>query len=364
MNTSRFPIASRAARALSVSLLAFAAHHAVSATLPPALLAQSGAGVRPFYEGKTIQMIVATGTGGTTDIAARLVAKHLSKHIPGNPSIIVQNMPAGAGIGGANYLYGVAKRDGLTIAALVRSSYLDQMAGRTEVNFDFRKFSWIGSFNSAPMMLVCRTDSGYTSLERIRAAAKPPRVGSSGKGSISFIFSSLLEEIFKFKVHHVLGFKSGREIDLGIERGEADCRATSDITIIRSPWPEWMEKRFTTFILQQGPTKSRVLPQGVPTVYELASPEAKPTLHLMEIMLAYTEFDRPYAAPPETPPEILRLLREGFEKMLADPQFAADAKKLVDWDGSYLTGEQMQQKVEKIVTQPPEILKRIREILQ
>jgi hypothetical protein len=125
-----------------------------------------------------------------------------------------------------------------------------------------------------------------------------------------------------------------------------------------------MERRFISFILQQGPKKSRVLPQELPTVYELASPEAKPTLNLMEIMLAYTEFDRPYAAPPETPPEQLQALRGGFEKMLADPQFAADAKKLVDWDGSYFTGEQMQAKIEKIVTQPPEVINRIKQILQ
>ena len=346
----------------SVVFIALLLLSAPAARLEPAHAAAPAA--RPFYEGKTIQLIVATGTGGTTDIAARLVAKHLGQHIPGNPTVIVQNMPAGGGIGGANYLYGVVKRDGLTIGGLIRSSYLDQMVGRPEVSFDFRKFGWIGSFNSAPMMLVCRTDSGYTSLERIRAAATPPRMGSSGKGSISYIFSNLIEETLKLKFNHVLGFKSGRDIDLGVERGEADCRASSDITIIRSPWPEWLEKRFMTFILQQGPKKSRVLPQDLPTVYELASPEAKSLLNLMEIMLAYTEFDRPYAAPPETPPEQLRTLREGFEKMLADPGFAADAKRLVDWDGSYLSGEQMQKKIDRTVTQPPEVINRIKEILQ
>ena len=118
------------------------------------------------------------------------------------------------------------------------------------------------------------------------------------------------------------------------------------------------------FVVQQGPKKSRVLPQAVPTVDELASPQAKSVLNLMDVMLAYTEFDRPFAAPPGTPTEHLRTLREAFLKMLADPGFTADAKKLVDWDGSFLGGDQLQKRIEKAVTQPAAVVKRIKEILQ
>jgi len=319
---------------------------------------------RPYYEGKTIQLIVAFAPGGVTDNSARLVGRYLGQHIPGNPTVVVQNMPGASGIIAANFLYGVAKRDGLTIAALGRGNYLEQMVGMQEVRFDFRKFSWIGSFNNAPMMLACRSDSGLTSPDKIRAAAKPPRAAQGGTGSISFIFSSLVEEALNLKFHNVMGYKSGRDIDLAVERGEADCRASSDITVLRSPWPDWLEKRFMTFIVQQGPKKSRVLPQDLPTVYQLATPQAKPVLDLMDVMLAFTEFDRPFAAPPGTSAEPLRMLREAFVKMLADPGFTADAKKLVDWDGSSMTGEQLQQRIEKTVTQPAEVIKRITAILQ
>lgn len=354
---------------VSILLLFAALAHAeppspASAPVTLAQAARPSATARPFYEGKTIQMIVAFAPGGTTDISARLVAKHLGKHIPGNPAIIVQNMGGAGGVIAANHLYNLAKRDGLTIAAMGRANYLDQMVGRPEVRFDFRNFGWIGNYNTAPMMIACRTDSGYTSDDRIRAATKPPRMGTTGSGSISFIFASLVAEALKLKVNHVVGYKSGREVDLGIERGEADCRATSDITIIRSPWPEWMAKRFVTFVVQQGPKKSRVLPQEVPTVYDLASREAKPALDLMDVMLAYTEFDRPFAAPPEVPAEQMHILRDSFEKMIADPGFSAEAKKLLDWDGSYLTGEQLQRKIERTVSQTPEIIKQIQEILQ
>jgi tripartite-type tricarboxylate transporter receptor subunit TctC len=346
---SRF-IAAAQAPSFAVLLLVF------TCDLAPA---QTG-----YYQGKTLNLIVAFGPGGVTDISARLVARYLGRHIPGNPNIVVQNMPGAAGISAANHLYNLAKRDGLTIAAMGRANYLEQLVGKAEVRFDFRRFSWVGSFNNAPMMLTCRSDRGFGTIEKLRALKAPPRVGQGGSGSISTIFTSLVEEALDVKFHNVMGYQSGREIDLALERGEIDCRASSDITVLRSPWPEWLEKRFVSFVVQQGPKRSRVLPAEVPTVYELASAGAKPVLDLMSVMLAFTEFDRPFAAPPELPAQLLQTLRAGFEKMLADPEFSSDAKKLVDWDGSYFNGAQLHKKIEATVSQPPDVVKRIKQILQ
>jgi tripartite-type tricarboxylate transporter receptor subunit TctC len=316
-----------------------------------------------FYAGKTIQLLVSSGPGATTDISARLVGRYLGKHIPGNPGIVVQNMPGGGGLVGANYLFNVAKPDGLTLAAISRANYIEQMVGRPEVKADFRKFSWIGSFNKAPMMVACRSDTEYKSVAAIRAAKTPPRFGQSGTGSISYVFANLIERILDLKIKNVTGFKSGRETDLGMERGEVDCRATSDITVIREPWNRWVKENYVTFVVQQGPEKSALLPP-VPTVAELARPEGKPYLSLMNVMLAYTEFDRPFAAPPGMPKERVQVLRESFERMLKDGEFAADAKKLLDWDGAtYLSGEQLQKKMIDTITQPTEVIKRIKEIL-
>ena len=158
-------------------------------------------------------------------------------------------------------------------------------------------------------------------------------------------------------------FKSGRDTDLGLERGEIDCRATSDITVIREPWNRWIKENYVTFVVQQGPDKSAIAAAG-PDVAELARPEGKPYLTLMNVMLAYTEFDRPFAAPPGVPKERLQILRDSFERMLKDGEFAADAKKLLDWDGAtFLSGEQLQKKMIDTVTQPPEVIKRMKEIL-
>jgi tripartite-type tricarboxylate transporter receptor subunit TctC len=321
-------------------------------------------GAKAFYEGKTIQMLVAAGPGATTDISARLVGRFLGRHVPGNPNVIVQNVPGAGGVIAANQLYNLTKPDGLTLLAVTRSNYLDQMVGKPEVKFDFRKFDWIGSFNQAPMMIACRSDTPYKTIAAIRAARTPPRFGQAGTGSISYVFANLISKTLDMKIKNVLGYGSGREIDLGMERGEADCRATSDITVIRPPWNRWVKENWVTFVVQQGPEKSRLLPP-VPTVADLASPDARPFLNLMNVMLAYTEFDRPYTAPPGLPKERLQLLRESFEKMLKDPEFGAEAKKLVDWDGtSYLTGEQLQKKIEVTVNQPPDVIKRIKEILE
>lgn len=320
---------------------------------------------RSFYDGKTINLIVSTSPGGATDVAGRLVSRYLGKYIPGHPSILAQNMAGAGGIVSANYLFNVAKPDGLTILAVNRANYLEQMVGRPEVKLDFRKLNWIGSFNCAPMMITCRKDSPYTSIEAMRAAKTPARFGEGGTGSISYVFSSLIGEILDFKVKHVTGYGSAREIDLGVERGEADCRATSDITVVRPPWPAWVQQGYMIFVVQQGPTKSRLLPQTTPTVYDLAPPSAKSTLNLMDVIVAYTDFDRPFAAPPSVPEDRLQTLRDGFEKMLTDVNFLTEAKKLIDWDGAiYLNGADLQKKIEKTVTQPPEVIKRIKEILK
>ena len=308
-------------------------------------------------------MIVSSGSGVATDTAARLVGRYLGKHLPGDPTIVARNMPGGGGLVAANYLYNVAKPDGLTILAVSRANYLEQLAGRPEVKADFRKFSWLGSFNKSPMMVACRSDSPYKTLAALRSAKTPARFGQAGTGSVSYVFASLVGKIFDVKMKHVTGFQSARETDLGIERGEADCRAATDVVLLRPPWDRWMKDKFITFILQQGPEKSSLVPP-VPTVYELAPAEAKPTVDLMSIMMAYTDFERPFAAPPGIAPEILKILRESFVRVWRDPEFATEAKKLTDWDGSWhLTGDQLQKKIDAAINQPLDVIKRIKEIL-
>jgi tripartite-type tricarboxylate transporter receptor subunit TctC len=154
-----------------------------------------GAEVCPFYDGKTIQLIISISPGSATDTAGRLVARYLGKYLAGHPNIVAQNMPGAGGIVSANHFYKIARPDGLTILVVNRANYLEQMVGRPEVKVDFRKLNWIGSFNRAPMMIACRKDSPFTSIEAMRSAKAPARFGEGGTGSIGYVFSSLVGEI-------------------------------------------------------------------------------------------------------------------------------------------------------------------------
>ena len=137
----------------------------------------------PFYQGKSITLIVGNQAGGLYDLWARLIANHIGKQIPGNPNVIVQNMPAAGSLVAANYLYNVAKPDGLTIGAVIPGIYTDQLIGRKEVQFDWAKFNWIGTPEQTEWLFITRADSPYKSIDDIRSATEPPKCGITGSGS-------------------------------------------------------------------------------------------------------------------------------------------------------------------------------------
>jgi len=157
-------------------------------TLQP-VLAQS-----PFYQGKTMTIVVGYLSGDGYDIWARVVAAHMPKHIPGNPGVIVQNMPGAGSMIAANHIYNVAKPDGLTLGSIGPSLYLDQLVGKSEVQFDWAKFGWIGSTEKTPWLLYMRTDTPYKTLEDVRKASDPPKCSATGTGTSGHFIPKLLEE--------------------------------------------------------------------------------------------------------------------------------------------------------------------------
>ena len=167
-----------------------------------------------FYQGKTITIVVGFLPGDGYDIWARLLAVHIHKHIPGTPNIIVQNMPGAGALIAANYVYNVSKPDGLTLGAIGPSLYLDQLAGKKEVQFDWAKFNWIGSTEKTPWLLYMRTDAPYKTLEDIGKASEPPKCSATGTGTSGHFVPKLLEEAFGLKFRLVIGYKGGGEGDL------------------------------------------------------------------------------------------------------------------------------------------------------
>jgi tripartite-type tricarboxylate transporter receptor subunit TctC len=164
----------------------------------------------PFYQGKTIRIVVGLPAGDVYDLWARLIAKHLTKHIAGNPNILVQNMPGAASMITANYVYTVGKSDGLTFGMPLPSLYFDQLLGRSEAQFDWAKFAWIGSPVKGDHQLYMRTDAPYKSIDDIRKASTPPKCGSTGTGSPSYYIPRLLEETLGAKFVVVTGYQGGQ----------------------------------------------------------------------------------------------------------------------------------------------------------
>jgi len=219
----------------AVSLMVF-----LLALWGPGALPRLEAQPEPFYQGKTIRIVVGLSAGGGYDRAARILSRHMGKYIPGNPDVIVQNMPGAGSVVAANYVYGVAKPDGLTLLAPHNNIYLSQLAGHQEVKFDLQRFQWIGSLENDDMMIFIRTDTPYQSIRDVIKAKEPPKCGSTGAGSSDYGMSRILEETIGAKVNHVVGYPGSREIALAVERGEV---AWGQDGICSNPRPEWPQAR-------------------------------------------------------------------------------------------------------------------------
>ena len=207
----------------------------------------------PFYQGKTISLVVGTSAGGLYDRYARLIAEPWSKHIPGNPTIVVQNMPGAGSLIAANHVYGVAKPDGLTILSIVPAIYFNQLAGRQEVRFDWLKFNWIGSVDRSDNLLYMRTDAPFRTIHDVRRAIQPPKCSATGTGTVGHYTPTLLNQTIGTKFELVLGYPGAPEMDLAVEKNETQCRAMSvDSWFSGEPYLTWRTKGFAHVLIQTG----------------------------------------------------------------------------------------------------------------
>ena len=222
-----------------------------------------------YYQGKTMTIVVGTVAGDLYDLYARAIALYMGKYIPGNPNIIVQNMPGAGHMIAANYIYNVAKPDGLTIAAINAGLYFEQLIGRAEVKFDWTKYTWIGNATKSPQVLYMRADSPYKTIEDVRSAKEPPKCGTTGMSNMGYFVPKLLEETVGAKFNVVAGYQGGNEIDLAVERGEIQCRSlSSEAYFSREPFHTWRKNNFARVLVQGGRKRDERLPDA-PTLYEL-----------------------------------------------------------------------------------------------
>ncbi len=319
----------------------------------------------PFYQGKAIRIIVGTPPGNLYDLWARLVATHMGKHIPGNPDFIVQNMPGAGHVVAANHLYTVAKPDGLTlIGSIIPSLYLNQLVGRKEIQFDWAKFSWIGSPARGDSQMYMRADTPYKTIEDVRTAKEPPKCGATGVTGPDSYLPKLLQETVGAKFTIVTGYPGGQDIDLAAERGEIQCRAfTIEAFFGREPYHTWRKKGFVRNLFQTGKKRDSRLPD-TPTVFELMDQykTSDAGRRLATVLLTAGDMGRPMIGPPGLAADRLKILREAFAKTMNDEQFQAEVKKR-NYEFDPVNGEGLEALAKEVTSQPPEIIDRLKKVL-
>lgn len=319
----------------------------------------------PFYKDKTIRIIVGFTSGGLYDQYARLLARHMGKYIPGNPNIIVQNMPGAGSLTSTNYVYGVAKPDGLTLGMPGSGIYLDQMLGRKEATFDVRTLHWLGSVDQRDLLLYMKADAPWKSIEDIMSSKEAPKCGSTGTSDFTTIINNILEETLGAKLQEVRGYPGGVEIDLALEKGEIHCRGTGITThFAREPYFTWHKSGFDRHIVQTGAKKDPRLADA-PVLIELMDKKKTPALsrNIAKVLLASATLGRPIMTTPGTPADRVAILREALMKTVKDPALVEEAKKS-RLDLEVLTGREVETQIRDVMNQPKDVIDRVMKLSQ
>ena len=326
----------------------------------PTLFAQTS-----FFEGKTVRIIVGYPAGTTHDAWARLIALYMKKHIAGNPDFIVQSMPGAGSLVAANYIYGIAKPDGLTLATFNAALYFEQLIGRKEAQFDWPKMTWIGSSTPATRLFYIRADSPYAAIPELRKAADPPKCGTAGRGTTGYILPKLFEESLGLKLAIVSGYPGGVEVDLAIEKGEIQCNSTSlSVFFGREPFHTWRKKNFVRVLIQTGRRRDSRLPE-VPTIFELMDQykTLEESRRLTNVFLDAGRFGSwPIVASPGVAADRVKTLRDAFAKAANDPALLAEANKK-QLEVEPIRGEELDLLAKEVMAQPKEVIERMKELL-
>jgi tripartite-type tricarboxylate transporter receptor subunit TctC len=313
--------------------------------------------VADFYRGKRITLVIGYGPGGGYDLYARLFARFLGEHIPGKPTLVAQNMPGAGSRTAANWLYRLAPKDGTVIATLGQATPADQALGQPGVQFDVRRFNWIGNLVVVNNILFVSAATGIASIED--AKKKQVAIGASGASSPSVIYPQVSNNLLGTRFKIVAGYPGGGDINIAFERGEVDGRGSDSWASLKSTHPHWIRERKVNILFQVGPRREADLPD-VPLWTELAQNETQ--RRVLDVLSGDAAVGRPILTAPEVPPERVKALRQAFDDTLADPQFIAAARQ-ANMYFNPMRGEELQQIVARIVSQPADVMAMVKEAL-
>ena len=325
---------------------------------PLAAQAQTAA---EFFKNRKMTLITSASAGGGYDQYARLLARHMPKYIPGGPSMIVQNMPGAEGIKAANYLYAVAPRDGSVIGGLQRNTglvkfYYPDNAG---VQFDARKFIWLGSTQQEIGFFLLRTATGVTGLDGLRR--KEVTISSTARTSPSSIYGRILNELLGTKIRVIEGYEGSQAALMAVERGEVDGHISGGTSAaFRARYRPWEKAGEVAVVMQLGMERDKEYP-NVPTALELAP---DPTVRsLFEIAFVEQVMGRPFVLPPDVPRDRADVLRRAFDETMKDPLLLEEAAKL-GAEIDPVTGERINELLDRVYSAPADITRRVRDLVQ
>lgn len=330
------------------------------AVVVSAVLVNPAGAAAPFYEGKSIRLIVGFSAGGGFDTYSRLIARHLGRHIPGNPTIVVENMTGAASLVAANHVYNVAKPDGLTILNFHGNQVINQIIGKPGIEFDARKFEYVGIPTQDNVACAFAKSSGITTFDALRNAKTPVKIGGVAPGDTTYNTAKLLQAALNLPIQLVAGYKGTAEVRLAAEAGEV-AGGCWQWESIKSIWRQGLDSGNVFVVLQVNSKTHPELPK-VPNALDYAANENARQL------LKFGGHDpsaitRPYALGPGTPKDRVQLLRRAFAETMKDAEFLADAKKS-RLDTQPLTGEEIEKIVGQLFKIDAAVVNQLKEILK
>jgi tripartite-type tricarboxylate transporter receptor subunit TctC len=322
----------------------------------------SGAEEANFFAGKTIHIAVGFDVGGGYDLYARTVARHWTRHIPGNPTFVTQNMPGAGSRTAANWLYNVAPKDGTAIATIVQSSAVDQALGEPGIRFDVAKFNWLGNPIVDNLVTLSWSASGLSTLEEVKSRGGL-FCGSTGGGPTT-VFPRVINQLLGTQIKIIAGFRGQSAVNIAMERGEVNCIGGTTWSSVKATMRPMLEARKINLLVQWGtspdPEISDYAKRKVPLIQDLG--QTGLDRFVLQFIGSGAAFGRPLLAAPGVPPERVAILRQAFDRTMADPAFLAEAAKL-NMDIKPLGGGALQTIATEIAASPPQGLARAKELI-
>jgi tripartite-type tricarboxylate transporter receptor subunit TctC len=322
----------------------------------------SGAEEANFFAGKTIHIAVGFDVGGGYDLYARTVARHWTRHIPGNPTFVTQNMPGAGSRTAANWLYNVAPKDGTAIATIVQSSAVDQALGEPGIRFDVAKFNWLGNPIVDNLVTLSWSASGLSTLEEVKSRGGL-FCGSTGGGPTT-VFPRVINQLLGTQIKIIAGFRGQSAVNIAMERGEVNCIGGTTWSSVKATMRPMLDTRKINLLVQWGTTAdpeiSDYAKRKVPLIQDLGQNDLD--RRVLTFIGSGAAFGRPLLAAPGVPPERVAILRQAFDRTMADPAFLAEAAKL-NMEIKPLGGGALQTIATEIAASPPQGLARAKELI-